>query len=89
VNHQPWFGDLEVPYVLAIVQLDDDPELRLTTRLVGVEAGVDNGVGVDAADGVGAGTVRIGMPVAVRFERREDVWLPLFAPTAGPGEPAG
>ena len=27
-------------------------------------------------------TLRIGMPVQVRFERREDVWLPLFVPAA-------
>jgi uncharacterized OB-fold protein len=25
--------------------------------------------------------VRIGMPVAVTFERHEDVWLPMFIPT--------
>ena len=38
------------------------------------------------------GAVQIGMPVQVKFEQHEDVWLPLFAPTdviqANPGAAA-
>jgi uncharacterized OB-fold protein len=53
-----------VPYVVAIVELDDQPGLRLTTNLVNV-APQD---------------VRIGSRVKVVFEPHEDVWLPLFEP---------
>ena len=30
-------------------------------------------------------TVRIGMPMSVTFEQREDVWLPMFVPEAANG----
>lgn len=66
VNYQPWMPDLEVPYTLAIVELDEDPGLRLTTRLTDVEPGA----------------VRIGLRVRVVFEQHEDVWLPLFTPAS-------
>jgi uncharacterized protein len=64
VNHQAWLPDVEVPYVLAIVELDEQAGLRLTTRLVDVDPG----------------SVRVGLRVRVRFEAVDDVWLPLFAP---------
>lgn len=69
VNHQQWLPDMAPPYVIGLVALDDDPLVRLTTLIVDAEP-----------DDVG-----IGLPVSVRFEQHEDVWLPLFAPT---GEPA-
>ncbi len=62
VNHHAWFPGQQVPYVLAIVELQEQPGLRLTTRLVGFEPK----------------DVRIGLAVRVRFEQVEDVWLPLF-----------
>ena len=65
VNHQQWLPDVAPPYVVANVALDEDASVRLTTNIVDCD--------VDA--------VGIGMRVAVRFEQREDVWLPLFAPT--------
>ncbi|WP_344603900.1 Zn-ribbon domain-containing OB-fold protein [Sporichthya brevicatena] len=64
VNHQPWMPGMAVPFVVAVVELDDEPGLRLVTRLTGVEP----------AD------VRVGLPVRVVFEQHEDVWLPLFTP---------
>jgi uncharacterized OB-fold protein len=64
VNHQQWFPALPPPYVIAIVELVEQPSLQLLTRLVDCEP--------DA--------VRIGLPVRVRFERHGDVHLPLFAP---------
>jgi uncharacterized OB-fold protein len=66
VNYQPWMPGLEVPYALAIVELDEQQGLRLTTRIVGVPPE----------------EVRIGQRVQVQFEQREDVWLPLFTPLA-------
>ena len=65
VNHQRWLPGFEPPYVIANVALAEDPAVRLTTNLVGC----------DPDD------VHIGHEVAVRFERHEDVWLPLFEPT--------
>ncbi|HEY4375955.1 MAG TPA: OB-fold domain-containing protein [Acidimicrobiales bacterium] len=64
VNHQPWYPGLEPPYVIAIVALPEQDGLRLTTALVDI-----------AMD-----DVAIGMPLAVQFERYDDVWLPFFGP---------
>ncbi|MFE4963838.1 Zn-ribbon domain-containing OB-fold protein [Streptomyces sp. NPDC056660] len=66
VNRQQWIPDVPVPYVLAVIELAEDPALRLTTRLTGV----------DPAE------VRIGLPVRVVFEQAEELWLPLFTPIA-------
>ena len=62
INHQAWKPELATPYVVAIVELDDQPGLRLLSNVV--ELVPDQ--------------VRIGMPVYVTFEQHEDVWLPLF-----------
>jgi uncharacterized OB-fold protein len=62
VNHQRWAPDLPVPYVVAIVELAEQPGLRLLSNIVG-------GAPED---------VHVGMPVRVTFEQIEDVWLPLF-----------
>jgi acetyl-CoA acetyltransferase/uncharacterized OB-fold protein len=64
VNEQPWSPAFPPPYVLAIVAIDEDPRVRLTTNLVEVEPD----------------QVHVGLRVAVRFEHVEDVWLPVFAP---------
>jgi len=65
VNHQPWDGTKE-PYLVAVVELDEQPGLRLMTNLVGVA--IED--------------VRIGMPVEVVFEHHGEVYLPLFRPVA-------
>lgn len=65
VNHQPWDGD-PTPYVIALVELDEQVGLRLTTDLVGVDP--------HDLDGV----VAIGARVHVVFEQRGDVFFPLF-----------
>jgi uncharacterized OB-fold protein len=65
VNVQPWAPDMEVPYVVAVVSVDDAPGVQLTTRIV------------DTAPE----SVTTGMPVEVVFERvADDVYLPLFRP---------
>jgi uncharacterized OB-fold protein len=64
VNHQAWMPGQDDPYVIAIVEIEEDPSVRLTTNLVGCSPE----------------QVRIGMPVRVVFEEREDVWIPLFEP---------
>jgi acetyl-CoA acetyltransferase/uncharacterized OB-fold protein len=65
VNGHQWLPGFEPPYAIAVVALDEDPNVRLTTNIV------------DCA----ADEVHIGQRVAVQFEQNEDVWLPLFAPT--------
>jgi uncharacterized OB-fold protein len=62
VNHQAWKPELTAHYVVAIIELDDQPGLRLLSNVVGMPPE----------------QVRIDMPVQVRFEQHEDVWLPLF-----------
>lgn len=64
VNHQPWYPGFDPPYVVAIVELPEQPGLRLTTNIVNC----------DPED------VRIGMPLRVVFEQHDDVWLPMFEP---------
>ncbi len=64
INVQPWSPDMQVPYVVAVVALDDAPGVQLTTRLVDV-----------APD-----EVSVGMAVQVRFVQADDIWLPLFGP---------
>jgi uncharacterized OB-fold protein len=63
VNHQPWDG-VGDRYVVGIVELDEQPGLRLTTNIVDVDPE----------------TLRIGMPVEVTFEDHDPVYLPLFRP---------
>lgn len=69
INHQPWLPDAPVPYVVALVQLDEQPNLRLMTNLP--RTPVED--------------VRIGLPVRVYFEQLGDIFLPLFEalPEAG------
>jgi len=65
INSHPWLPGFDPPYVVAVVALEEDPTVRLTTNVVGC----------DPED------VHIGQEVAVRFEPHEDVWIPLFEPT--------
>ena len=65
VNHQPWDGVGDT-YVIGLVAIDEQPDVRLTTNIVDV----------DPDD------VRIGMPVEVVFEDRAPVFLPLFRPAS-------
>jgi uncharacterized OB-fold protein len=64
INRRRWLPSLPLPYVIAVIGLDDDPELRLTSRLLEVQPE----------------DVTIGMRVRVHFEKAGDVWLPLFTP---------
>jgi acetyl-CoA acetyltransferase/uncharacterized OB-fold protein len=65
INAHPWLPGFDPPYAIAVVALDEDVDVRITTNIVGCE--LDD--------------VHIGQEVAVRFEQHEDVWLPLFEPT--------
>ena len=63
VNHQQWIPGTD-PYVIGLVVLDEQDDLRLTTNVV--ECAPDD--------------VHIGMALEVCFEQQDDVWLPLFRP---------
>ena len=69
VNHQEWIPGSKDPYVIAIVELEEEPSVRLTTNVVGCAPR----------------EVRVGMPVRVVFEERDDVWIPLFEPNTVDG----
>ncbi len=63
INYQPWLPDLAVPYALVTVDLDDEPDVRITARLIGSDPHA----------------VAIGQRVKVSFDKAaDDVWIPQF-----------
>ncbi|XVQ14707.1 thiolase C-terminal domain-containing protein [Spirillospora sp. CA-255316] len=72
VNHRFSMPGLPAPYVVAQVAIEEDPRVRLTTNVVECDPE----------------SLELGMRMEVVFEHVEDVWLPLFRPAAGQGEPA-
>jgi uncharacterized OB-fold protein len=63
INYQQWIPGSD-PYAIAWVSLDEQPDVRLTTNLIGVEPD----------------DITVGMAVEVAFEQSEDVYLPVFRP---------
>jgi uncharacterized OB-fold protein len=72
INHQAWMPGPEPPYVVAIIEIVEQPSVRLTTNLVNCPHD----------------EIEIGMPVRVTFERHADpdgdVYIPLFEPDGEP-----
>ena len=66
VNVQEWIPGSE-PYVIGLVSIDEQPDVRLITNLVDC----------DPDD------IEIGSPVEVVFEHQQDVYLPLFRLAGG------
>lgn len=64
INHKQWVPGLPVPYVLALVTIEEQDDVRLVGNIVGCPPEA----------------VTMGMPVEVFFEQHEDVWVPLFRP---------
>jgi uncharacterized OB-fold protein len=68
VNHQPFNPSVPVPYVIAIVELEEQDDLLIATNIVDCEPD----------------SVHIGLPVQVRFERQDagddSLYMPVFAP---------
>ena len=64
VNHRQWFPNLQVPYVVALVAIEEQDDVRLVTNIVDCDPL----------------SVRIGDKVKVQFEQAEDLWIPLFSP---------
>ena len=65
VNHHPWIPGFEPPYLIAIVEIEEQRGLRITTNLVNCTPE----------------ELRMDLPVRVLFEERDEgVFLPLFEP---------
>ncbi|MDB5424603.1 MAG: hypothetical protein JWQ29_2019 [Phenylobacterium sp.] len=62
INRQAWTPGLEVPFVIAIVELVEQAGLRFLSNVINCPPE----------------EVEIDMPVQVTFEQQEDIWLPLF-----------
>lgn len=67
INHKQWVPDLAVPYVLALVEIDEDPTVRIPTNIICIDPE----------------KIAIDMPVEVVFEQVEEVFVPLFRPIEG------
>ena len=68
VNHRFSIPGLSAPYVVAQVAIEEDPRVRLTTNIIDCDPEA----------------LELGRIVEVVFEQNDDVWLPLFKPTAEP-----
>lgn len=68
VNHQPFNPAVPVPYVIAIVELVEQADLRIASNIVDCDPG----------------SVYVGLHVEARFERHDvgddAVFVPVFAP---------
>jgi uncharacterized OB-fold protein len=64
VNAHPWNPAVPLPYVVAVVELAEQADLRVVTNIVNAEP--------DA--------VRVGMPVQVLFEDHGEIRVPIFEP---------
>lgn len=70
VNVQQWVPG-QAPYMIALVTIDEQPDLRLTALLVGVD--------LDSAPGD-----VIGSRVETRFLARDGIYYPTFVPEGFP-----
>jgi uncharacterized OB-fold protein len=62
INHQQWRPDLRVPYTVALVQLDEQSDIRMYSNLPGTPIE----------------QVRVGLPVEVWFEQHGELFIPEF-----------
>ncbi len=68
INHKAWVPGEDQPYAIVLVELAEQPGLRLMSNLVGCPP--------EAA--------RIGLEVRVRFEDCGEAFVPLFEPVDDP-----
>ena len=66
VNRQAWSPGMQTSFALAVVELDGEPGVRITARVVGADPEA----------------VRIGDRLQVAFEQDGDIWTPVFKPLA-------
>ena len=72
INRHTWIPGFEPPYVIGLIELLEDPRVRLMTNVV--NCAIDE--------------VEIGMALEVVFEEQDDgvVFIPLFQPLAADSE---
>ena len=68
INEQQWLPAFPPPYVIALVELDEQAGLRVVSNIVDCDVT----------------TVYIGLPVTVAFVDQSDVYLPVFRPMVLP-----
>jgi uncharacterized protein len=66
INEHAWMPELEVPYVVAVVELEEQAGLRVLTNVVGCSPY----------------DVTIDMPVHVEFVERGAAFVPVFRPSS-------
>ena len=64
VNHQAYHPEVPPPYVIAIVELAEQPDLRVPTNVVNCDPD----------------RLACGLPVRVVFEPHGEIFVPLFEP---------
>lgn len=67
INRKEWIPGFTPPYVFALVEIDEDPTIRISTNIVGCEPD----------------EVAIDMRVEVEFEENGEWHVPLFHPLPG------
>lgn len=67
INHKQWVPGLPERYVLALVRIAEQDDVRLAANIVNCDPG----------------EVRFDMPVKVLFEESGGLWIPLFEPDGG------
>jgi uncharacterized OB-fold protein len=66
INHQQWVPDMQVPFAIAVVDVDGASGTRVTAP-----------VATDNPD-----SVHIGQRMQIDFVQSEDIWLPIWRPVA-------
>jgi uncharacterized OB-fold protein len=66
INYRQWMPGLPERYVVALIRLREQEDVRLPTNIV--NCAPEN--------------VTFDMPVKVLFEQAEDIWVPLFEPAS-------
>lgn len=66
VNYQPWAPDMDVPFALAVVDVDGASGVRVTAEVVGSDPE----------------KISIGQKMQIMFKNIDDIWLPQWRPAA-------
>lgn len=66
VSRQQFHPDVPTPFVIGLVELDEQPGLRIAANIV--DCDID--------------TLACGMPVRVQFEQHGSAFVPVFAPVS-------
>ena len=64
VNHQPWAPGMQVPFALAVVDVDGAPGVRVTAEVVNADPE----------------SVAIGQAMRATFFNIDDIWFPQWEP---------